>query len=290
MAAQSRPTVVTDDAPVEPWGGSFRLWMVLVGLGLIATTVAPWAAGDGKLVFSWNLLTQEGQAQAFKIWPIVYGASGVLCLLLGLIPVPVGVRGIAGVLLGAAAVVLAFVVGPLPFATGAGVGGGGWQGYVALGGLILAPVGLLVSGQYPSAMFGRILAFLGGALLIVPWVVPDGGGLPIVNFFKSLGGGGGLRLATIWFAAYTLLPGLFALLCIAKPIIASFWAWLIILGPVVGHLLVTVIDPLANGASQGVIDGVLSQPITLLIAIPLLAFPLLLTYGLATLIGKTLEA
>jgi hypothetical protein len=48
------------------------------------------------------------------------------------------------------------------------------------------------------------------------------------------------------------------------------------------------VDPLINGGFS--VDGILSQPITALILIPTLAFPLLLAYGLATLIGKTLEA
>ena len=280
--------VPSGDAPVEPWGGSFRLWMVLVGLGLIATTVAPWAGGDGKLIFSWTMLTAEGASKAFKIWPIVYGASGLLCLLLGLIPVPVGVRGIAGILLGAAAIVLNFVIGPLPFGGGGGgFGFASWAGYVVLAGFVLAPAGLLVSGQYPDAMFGRLIAFLGGACLIAPWVIPVDGALPIAYFFKSLGGGGGLRLANVWLAATMLLPGLFALLCIAKPIIASFWAWLIILSGAVGMLFSMILDPLVNGGFS--LDGILREPITALIIIPTFAFPLLLTYGLATLIGKTLE-
>jgi len=280
--------VPSGEAPVEPWAGSFRFWMILVGLGLIATTVAPWAGGEGKLVFSWSMLTQDGVAQPFKVWPIVYGAGGFLCLLLGLIPVPVGIRGLAGVLLGAAAMILNFVVGPLPFAGGPSGVGGAWQGYVILGGMILTPAGLLVAAQYPRAMFGRLLAFLGALMLLAPMLIPVGGEIPIVSIFKRFGGGGGLGILDIWVPFSLLFPAVLGLIAIAKPVLATFGAWLLILTPVITALIARIIDPLVRGNGFS-FEPFLREPIQLLILIPTFAFPLLLAYGLATLIGKVLE-
>ena len=246
MAAQSRPP----SSPAMRGRAVGRFVPPLDGprrARLIATTVAPWQPVTAS---SSSLGTSHRRgSRSLQDLAIVYGASGSSALLLGLIPVPVGVRGIAGVVARGCGGRPRLCRRATPVCRWRWRRGGGMAGvrrarrHDPRAGRLISRVSTRTRcsvGSSPSSAV-RCSSSL---------VIPDGSGLPIVNFFKSLGGGGGLRLATVWFAAFTLLPGLFALLCIAKPIIASFWRgchpWTVHRAP---HR-----DggrPAANGNSQG---------------------------------------
>jgi hypothetical protein len=282
LASQS---AARDMAPTEPWAGSLRLMMILFGLAYILTFIAPDHIGD-NMTFGWSILTAEGVPLSAKLGPLTMAAGGVLALLFGLLPVPTSARGIVAVIAGLAPIIVSIAVGG-----GMKFGGpmGGWQGYVLLGGLIVAPAGLLIRSQYRSAGLGRIMSIVGAGLILALFLVPDHGSIPVVEMAKSLGGGHGLDFGTIWMLVLALSAALGLILCLMPSSMSAGTGLIakIIMCWMFGLLLFGLIKGIVDGAPVG---ALFKQPQLLLRMIDALAVFMLSGYGLATVFGKSLEA
>jgi hypothetical protein len=277
-------------SPSEPWAGSLRAMMIIFGIALLVTFGAPWAIRDGGMDFMWKALTAGGGFTSAKLWPLIFGVSGLVTLLFGLLPVPTAARGVVAALIGVGAIVATLTIG-------GGMGGSGmpftgWQAYAVLGGLVLGSTGLLVRSAYRGAMLGRLLATIGCGAILASFLVPSGGSIPLIQMFKALGGGGGLaaQIGTIWMLVLVVVAAL-GLIMSWMPSSTSagtgLFAWLLILWMFGLLLLGMVILPIIGGADIGTM---LKQPGLFYVIIDTLAFSALAAYGLATIFGKSLEA
>jgi hypothetical protein len=288
LASQS---AARDMSPTDPWAGSLRLMMILFGLAFILTFIAPAQLGGDHMVFGWSILTAEGVPLSAKLGPLVMAASGVLALLFGLLPVPTSARGVVAVIAGLAPIVVGIAMSG---GSGGGgilgpIGGGSWKGYLVLGGLIVAPTGLLIRSQYRSAGLGRMLAVIGCALILTLFLIPDHGEIPLVQMFKALGGGHGLGFALIWLLVLAVSAILGLILCLMPSstsagtgviaLVIIFWPFVL--------AIAGIISMISGGGSVG---DLFKHPPILLGLIDALGFFMLADYGLATVFGKSLEA
>jgi hypothetical protein len=286
LASQS---AARDMAPTEPWAGSLRGMMILFGLILIATVALPLSLSP--MAFMWQILTTGASIQA-KLWPLVLAAGGFLALLFGLLPVPTAARGIVAAIVG----LLPFIVMVIVGSPGGGgrlpmLGGGDWQGYAILAGLILAPTGLLIRSQYRSSGLGRLLPLIGCGVIIAAFVVPVGGSMPIVEMLKHFGSGGVAALLTnVWGLALPVAAALGLLMSLMPSSTSGgtgLFAWIIMSWFFGVMLLTMVIAPILGGGSVG---GLAQSPAGIAMILDFLAWPVLAAYGLATTFGKSLEA
>jgi hypothetical protein len=283
LASQS---AARDMSPTEPWAGSLRLMLILFGLALILTFIAPAHIGGDNMVFGWSILTADAPIKV-KLLPLVLAAGGVLALLFGLLPVPTSARGIVAVIVGLAPIVVGLVLGG--GMSIAGPFGNSWQGYLILSGLIIGPAGLLIRSQYRSAGLGRIMSLVGCGAILAVFLVPDHGSIPLVEMFKALGGGHGLGFAMIWMLVLAVSAILGVLLCLMPSSTSAgtgIIALMIIFWPFV-LMVAGIISAISNGAAVG---DLFKQPPMILGIIDTLAFFMLSAYGLATVFGKSLEA
>src|SRR5262249_54857360 len=169
-----RPQYLASETASEPWGATLRLCSIVFGVVLLAAVAIPWSFSP--LVFSFQALGDLPGAQ--KVWPILWAAGGVALLIFGL-GGGTKTRGLIATIIGAAGLVLPIIIGGFSAGGGAGVGGpglpfgGGWVAYVMLAGFLLAPAGLLLRSSYGEASIGRLIATVGSAALVVPFVVPS---------------------------------------------------------------------------------------------------------------------
>jgi hypothetical protein len=284
LASQS---AARDMAPTEPWAGSLRSMMIIFGLVLVATVVLP--LSFDPMTFMWKVLTTPAPMEA-KLWPLVLAAGGLLSLLFGLLPVPTAARGIVAAIVG----ILPFIVMAIVGAPGGGVGGalpfGGWQGYMAMAGLILAPTGLLLRSQYRGSGLARVLTLIGCGAIIALFLIPAGGTLPIVGMLKSLGSGGVAHfLPLVWMLALVAAAALGLIMTIMPSSVSlgtSFFAWIII-SWLFGLSLIAIVVMIIGG---GPIGALFKAPASIAFIVDFLAWPALAAYGLATTFGKSLEA
>ena len=284
LASQS---AARDMAPTEPWAGSLRGMMIFFGIVLIATVALPMKISP--MTFYWQVLTTGAPIQE-KLWPLVLAAGGFLALLFGLLPVPTAARGIVAAIVG----LLPFIVMVIAGSPGGGSSGlpvGGWQGYLVLAGIILAPTGLLIRSQYRSSALGRLLPLIGcGAIIAVSLIPVGGGGIPIIDQLKNLGGPIAALVPAIWalvLPAAAVLGLLLSLLPSSTSGGTGLFAWLIMSWYFGVILLVVVVAPILGGGS---LDRFIKSPAGLALILDYLAWPVLAAYGLATTFGKSLEA
>jgi hypothetical protein len=240
------------------------------------------------MTFMWKILT-TGAAMQAKLWPLVLGAGGLLCLLFGLLPVPTAARGIVAAIVGILPFIVMAIAGPPGPASPGALPFGGWMGYALMVGIILAPTGLLLRSQYTTSSLSRILSLIGCGAILVLFLIPQGGTLPVVGMLRTLGNGGVQLLGTLWLLALAAAAGLGLILTLI-PARASmgtgFFAWVIIawlFGAMIISLL--IIAPFSGGS----VLPVLKSPATIAMIFDMLAWPALAAYGLATTFGKSLE-
>ncbi len=270
-------TAARMDSPVEPWEGTLRLIMLIFGIVLVVAFVAPWSIGD-KTIFAWTGLG-DAPTKA-KIFALLIPGTGVLAILLGLLPLPSAGRGLSATLLGLVPIVyLGFILVPKIEPTSA---------LKVVGGMTLV-AGLVIRSQYKASMASRIMVTVGALCVIAFFLIPQAAydDKPmLVAAFKSLGDAPGkakvgiiLQLLPFVLAALSLLAWLpapsggasiiFAWLWIFLPLIASITT-LLIAGDIGAHL-------------KGGLSGVLWLPGAAM------AWLSMLGYGVATLVGKQLE-
>jgi hypothetical protein len=160
-----------------------------------------------------------------------------------------------------------------------------WQELLQIGGVLVLVPGLLVRNEYVESMLARILVTVGVVCVLVPYLIPSGGEIPLVNIFKGLLDAPGqakvqfiLEIAKIALVVVSLLawmPG---------PATggAKVFAWAIILFPVVQFVVALLL-------SSHFVDQIKDAPGTLVVWVPAVVYSVFTGYGLATVFGKQLE-
>jgi len=281
LASQS---AARDMAPTEPWAGSLRKMMIVFGLILVATVVLP--LSFDPMTFMWKVLTTPAPMEA-KLWPLVLAAGGFLALLFGLLPVPTTARGIVAAIVGILPFVLIMTMGS-PGMGGAGaLPFSGWQAYVLFAGIILGPAGLLLRSKYRGSGMSRVLTLIGCGAIIALFVIPAHGELPLISMFKALGGSGGVKmlvplLLVLALFAAAALGLLVTLMPSSVSLGTGFFAWIIM-----AWFFALMVAGIIIGGSP---EQLFKAPAMIALIVDFLAWPVLAGYGLATVLGKSLEA
>ena len=221
--------------PIEPWKDALPMMMFIWGGLLIAAFVTP--VSTEPMAFNWDAIIHGEGAQ--KLGPLILAATGLLTVAMAAIPLATGARGMMALLLGLTGVfVPMFIGGAVP----------PWQSIVSTFGMVLLPMSLLARHEYRDASLPRILVTIGALCALVPFVVPVGGHVILVELFKAvIEAPGALKIILILVLGQVVLVVLSLLAWLpapasggAKPI-----AWLLILYPLFMHaaLLFLVGDP-----------------------------------------------
>lgn len=224
------------------------------------------------LQFNWDaIIHRTGLAE---VPLLLVAAVGFLGVVVAAIPMPTLARGILAALFGLAGIVTPIVlVGEMP----------PWLVIAPLAGTIVTITSLVVRNEYTESLSARILITLGVIAMLVPWLVPQGSGIPLIALIKSVIHGDVatpqiVSLITIALAVLALLAWL------PGPATggAALFAWLMLLLPMVAHILAVVLD--------GNIENVAKTPHAMLAAwIPASGYLVFASYGLGTVFGKVLE-
>ena len=162
-----------------------------------------------------------------------------------------------------------------------------WQVLVGFVGALTLVAGLLLRHEYRNAMLGRLLATVGALCVLLPLLIPHGGGdPPIKALFTALSdapGKGKVMAIVALLPAALALAALFVWLPGPSSAGAKVIAWLFILiGVIAGYTALIV-----NGHMSDVLKISLNN--ALLSGWVVAAWSALLGYGLATVFGKNLE-
>jgi hypothetical protein len=242
-------------APQEPWADSLKALMLVFGIALLACFVLPWGLAP-KVSFSWDLIrAAEGK---LKLYPLLIGGTGLLALVLALFPLALGMLVLA------------------PFH---------WHSLFLLISTLALVSGLLVRSAYHGSTVPRIMVTAGVLCLLIPVLVPDA---TLIDLFKGIGSAPGKEKVGILIAVLFYVLAIVGLILTWLPTPSAMGthivAWLLIVWPLVTSLIVK----LALGGNVGEhlksdMVGLLWSPVTQV------AWAALLGYGVASLVGKSLE-
>jgi hypothetical protein len=285
-AAQPPPYLLSQTAsrsirPLEPWRGSLRFMMFLWGIALLAAFAAPLRTSPA-LRFHWDLILESGGTA--RLPPLMLAAIGVLSVIVAAIPMQSVARGLIAALLGLAGIAVPIALVGMP----------PWQGLVSMTGMLLLVPSLLVRNEYREALIPRFLVTLGALGILVPYLLPQGGAIPLVSVVKTLIDVPGaaklepaLKLGLITVVVMSLLAWL------PGPVTgaAKFWAWFLILWALITHVAALLVA----GDLGNLGDTVMATPNATLM--PWIsgggalgsAYLVLVGYGLASVLGKRLE-
>jgi hypothetical protein len=284
-AAQPPPYLASNTAsrsirPIEPWRGTLRLMMFVWGVALLAAFATPLRMTP-DLAFNWNLIL-DGEGTA-RLPPLMLAAVGLLSVLVASIPMPSAARGVIATLLGLAGIAVPIVLAGMP----------PWQALVSMIGMLLLVPGLLIRNEYRDAITARLLVTLGAIGILLPYLLPQGGAIPLVSIFKQLielpGTGKvtpGLELGLITIVVMSLLAWL------PSPVTggATVWAWLLVLWALILHaadlLVAGNIPDAVTAAPNATAVAWIAGGSTLAMGS---AYLVLVGYGLASVVGKQLE-
>jgi len=266
--------------PIEPWRDSTRLMMFLWGVALLVAFATP-IQTNPKLIFLWTTLLEGTGTTRLPILTIA--AVGLLSLIIAAVPMQSTPRGLIAALLGLAGIAVPIALVGVP----------PWQALsFMIGALVLVP-GLLVREEYRHATLPRILVTAGAVGILIPFLVPQGGAIPLVAVFKGLFDHPGvgkvepiLQLALIVIVVMSLLAWLPA------PVSggAKVWAWFLILWSLIVHVTMLVVGGNIGDAIKASPNHALLPWITGGGGIALgSAYLALVGYGLASVVGKQLE-
>jgi hypothetical protein len=266
-------------AAVEPWRDSLKLVMIVWGLLVIAVLATPLSLDP--LSFSWDQLV-HGQGTA-RIPFLLHAALGVLGVIVALLPMPAIARGTLALVLGLAAIFVPIgLSGSLPE----------WHLLIVLVSMLLIVPGLLLRAAYTDSIVPRILVTLCVIAFIVPWVIPDSSGIPVVNELKALMDAAGKdKIPHVLAIARVALVVLSLLVWMPGPASAggTMLAWLIMLGIGVGIGVSLVDTGLALALADDPVAALTKTPSAELVWIIPTACLAFVGYGLATVVGKQLE-
>jgi hypothetical protein len=258
--------------PIEPWKDALRLWMFVWGGILLASFATP-VLTEPALAFNWDtIINGEGSA---KIPALVWAGIGLLSIVFAAIPMATLPRGALAAVLGLSGI---FV----PMAVSGHFGE--WQKLIQLIGMLALVPGLLLRHEYVESTLARVLVTIGVICTLVPYLVPDGGQIPLVALIKILLDGANHMEVVIIALAQIILVVLCLLAWMPGPATAGakIFAWAVLLFPIAAFLLTL----LGNG---NVGDVVAKMPGTLVSWAPGVSYAVLIGYGLATVLGKQLE-
>jgi hypothetical protein len=213
-------------------------------------------------------------------------AVGLLSMIVAGIPMQPAARGAIATLLGLAGIAVPIAVVGVP----------PWQILILMISTLVLVPSLLVRSEYRSAALPRILVTLGAIGLLVPYVLPQGGVIPLVSLFKELIDLPGaqkvlpaLALGQIAIVMMSLLAWLPAPVSGA----AALWAWLLILWALVTQATLLVlagnlVETIAKAPNTAIVSWIAGGASVSGLALGS-AYLVLVGYGLASVIGKQLE-
>ncbi len=259
------------NGPIEPWAGSLRALMLAFGALLLVCFVAPWRV-SGETVFAWDHLS-SADSTYLKLVPLLFAASGLVALLLAVLPVATAGRGLAAASVGLIAVV----------ATAATEPGAGWRPSAQFVAMIALVAGLLLRSQYRSSTAARLIVTTSALAIIALWLIPAGGSVPFVAAFEALGTDipAGMKIVLLADMLIVVVAALSLLAWISAPSSAGAGAlaWVVIaLLPAKAVITMIVVPDTAHDVFD-----------TILLPFASAAWVALGGFGAATLLGKKLE-
>ncbi|HEY0255273.1 MAG TPA: hypothetical protein VGC41_27280, partial [Kofleriaceae bacterium] len=257
--------------PVEPWKDSLPLVMIVWGVATLVAFATP--VSIDPLRFNWDsIIHGEGTA---KVPMLTFAAMGLLGVVIGAIPMAAVPRGILSLLLGLATVIAPLAVTHFPTE---------WQVLAPMIGLLLLVPGLLIRNEYTESIVPRLMVTFGVIGVLLPFVVPENGNIPLVGLMKALLNGSvhGKEIAVVAEVVFSVLC---LLVWMPGPATAGgkIFAWIWMLAP----LIVFAIDAVGHLDDLGKI--VSHAPGILLVWVFVTTAAAFISYGLATVIGKQLE-
>ena len=257
--------------PIEPWKRALPLLMIIWGTATLVGWVAP--VRIGPLHFAWEGLMEA--PGTLKILALLPPAIGLLGVVLGLIPMAMLPRGILATLIGAAGFVVPVVMsGELP----------DWHLLSPIVGVAMIVPGLVVRSRYVDSLFARLLVTFGVIAVLVPFVIPDHGEIPLIMLFKSLIDGHmhGEQILIVAMVVFVLLHFIVWLPGPSTAGSALFaWAWMLAPAIIFGFSISEHLDQLAEIAK--------TSPAALVAWVHASTFIIFAGYGLASVFGKQLE-
>jgi hypothetical protein len=286
-------TAARSGRPIEPWKDSLRFQMFTWGAVLLAVFAVPIAIDP--LLGYWNVVA-DGEGM-IKLPPLVMASVGLLAIVIASIPMSPAPRGVIAGVLGLVGVVmptiLALVAGATP----------SWQSLVGLLVTLALIPGLLVRQEYRDALLPRILVTVGVLAALLPQLIPDDAGVPLVNLFKVLIDA---DVKSMVLLLVMLLQIVLIVLCLLvwlpapSTAMAKVFAWLLILWPLVSHVTALllhadqIVDALKESPNLALFGPLMDQADKHAAVMPagwavLAAYATITSYGLATVFGKQLE-
>jgi hypothetical protein len=269
--------------PIEPWRTSLRLMMFLWGIALLAAFATPLRTSP-DLVFHWQLVL-DGEGTA-RLLPLSVAAVGLLSVVVAAIPMPAVVRGFLAALLGLAGIGVPIALTAVP----------PWQALISMIGVLVLIPSLLVRNEYRDALIPRFLITLGAIGILVPFLLPQNGAIPLVNLFKTLiDVPGSAKVVPALQLGYITIIVMSLLAWLPAPATggAVVWAWTLTLWALViqatllavaGNIVDVIKNTPNEAAASWIAGGAAANGATLGSA-----YLALVGYGLASVLGKQLE-
>ncbi|MFT3695198.1 MAG: hypothetical protein QM831_18820 [Kofleriaceae bacterium] len=257
--------------PVDPWKDSLPLVMIVWGIATLVAFATPISLDP--LGFNWDAIIHGEMAR--KVPMLAFAAMGLLGVIIGVIPMVTLPRGILAALLGLATVIVPFAVTSFPT---------DWQVLAPMIGILLIVPNQLVRAKYTDATLPRILVTIGVVGVLLPFIVPENGTIPLVGLMKALAAG---HIHTVEIIAILTIVFVILNLLVWMPGPATgggnVFAWIWMAAPLVVFLGKYIDEPSQLGAMLKHGPGVL---LVWVFGTTALAF---MGYGLAAVIGKQLE-
>ncbi len=258
--------------PIEPWKDSLKFMMLVWGAVALATFATP--AHVDPMGFMWDVIIHA--PGKMKVIPLIWAVAGVLSIACALIPLESLPRGLVAAVLGLAGLLSPiFVLGAMP----------PWQVLVPMIGMLSLIPGLFLRHEYTESIVPRVMVTVGVVCVLVPYLIPESGHIPLVDLFKGVIEAPGeakvmyllevLKIVLVCMTLLAWMPG-------PATGAGKIFAWALILYPVAVFVVTLLI-----GGHIGDIAG--KSPAKLVAWAPGVVYSVLLGYGLATVVGKQLE-
>jgi hypothetical protein len=259
--------------PVEPWKDSLRLWMFVWGALTLAAFVTPIASDP--IAFNWDAIIHAPGKE--KLPPLIMAAVGLLSVVIAGIPMASLPRGVLAAVLGLAGTFVPIFVEGMP----------PWQLLMPFVAAVVLIPGLVVRNEYTDSLLSRVLVTIGVVAMLLPYVIPAHGGIPLVDMFKALiDAPGEAKLVPALELGLLVIAVMSLLVWMPGPATggASVFAWMVILWS-------TLIFQIGGLLVEGHIGSLIkASPYKATMEwAPHAAYFVLVGYGLATVIGKQLE-
>ncbi|MBA3541256.1 MAG: hypothetical protein H0T79_16715 [Deltaproteobacteria bacterium] len=289
--------------PIEPWKDGLRLMMFLWGGALLLLFVFPVLIDP--LVFNWDVIANAQNGKQL-VQPLLLAGTGLLAIVFAALPLPTGTRGALALVLGLGGALTPMLINGLPE----------WPVLTTAAGMILLIPGLLLRDEYRESMLPRVLVTLGAILALLMFVVPRHGEIMLVNTFKALiEAPGSSKVLSGVMLGYVVMLLLSFLVWLPAPATGGakilMWLFLVwpaiifalflvlledLFGPSLGNIVTHAPGTLlswvgglgAPGGGEGGARMAMMQLLFTFMAIPT-AFGVLIGYGGASALGKTLE-